>query len=80
MSRRTAAGGAGRCCSSACYNGYSLYNDYMSSVTSVAVYRDDLEWLKRQQLRMSAQLGEQQPMAEVLRALIEAAKSTGGGA
>lgn len=52
----------------------------MSSVTSVAVYRDDLEWLKRQQLRMSAQLGEQQPMAEVLRALIEAAKSTGGGA
>jgi hypothetical protein len=46
----------------------------------VSIYPDDLAWLKRKQLEMSATQGKILPMCDVLRALIEAVQHAAEGA
>ena len=41
------------------------------SNTTVNVYREDLAWLKRAQIEMSATKGEIMPMAEVVHVMVE---------
>lgn len=52
----------------------------MTSITTVQVYRDDLAWLKRKQLELSATRGEIMHLPEVVHAVIEALTKAEEGA
>ena len=66
--------------SAADHNQHGGYTGHVETITSVSVYRSDLDWLKRKQLEMSASKGEALKMPEFLHELFEAIRHEGEGA
>lgn len=52
----------------------------VTTTTTVGIYRDDLAWLKRKQLEMSATKGEIMPIHDVIKELIKAVEAGQEGA
>lgn len=46
----------------------------MTDLTTLSVYREDWDWVKRAQLEMSATRGELMKLPDVVHALVEIAK------
>lgn len=51
-----------------------------AGITTVAVYRDDLEWLKRKQVEWAAARGARIHLYDVIRELIKAIETPENGA
>lgn len=47
----------------------------MPDTTTLAVYREDWDWIKRAQLEMSATRGQIMKLPDVMHALVEIAKN-----
>lgn len=52
----------------------------VSDTSTVSIYREDLAWLKRKQLEMSATKGKTMTVYEVLHEVIKAVREMNGGA